>query len=50
MEMSREQVIQELKVFIEYFEKETGATPICMTEAIRYLQEDSKHETIYMGK
>lgn len=40
MLMTREQVIDELTTIKEYFEENSGATPICIDEAIRYLKMD----------
>lgn len=40
MQMTREQVIEELATIKAYFEEESGATPICIDEAIRYLKEE----------
>lgn len=40
--MKREQVIEEIRVLIAFFEEESGATPICLEEAIRLLREDEE--------
>lgn len=40
MGMTREQIIEELKVFIAYFAEEQGAMPVCMIEAVKMLEED----------
>ena len=42
MEMSRQQTIEELEAIKDFFENESGATPICLEKAIMYLQEDIK--------
>lgn len=40
MPLTRQQTIDELKSVAEFFESQTGATPVCLIRAVELLEED----------